>query len=498
MAKFILALDQGTTSSRAILFDEQGQPTHTAQQEFRQIYPQAGWVEHDPMDIWNSQYTVAQEVLEKAGVSATDIAAIGITNQRETTLVWDKQTGEPVYNAIVWQCRRTADYCKELRAEGFDGVIRTKAGLLADPYFSGTKVRWILKNVDGAKERAEKGELAFGTVDSWLIWKLSGGALHITDITNASRTMLYDIHKQHWSTTITEKFEVPMGILPEVVPSSHRYGETAADLFGAPIPIAGMAGDQQAASFGQMCLTPGTAKNTYGTGCFMLLNTGEEAKTSKNGLLSTIAWKLGAEEPVIYAIEGSIFIAGAAVQWLRDELGIIQNAAEVEALAESVSDSEGVYFVPAFVGLGAPHWDSGARGLLIGLTRGSGRAHLARAVLESLAYQTADVAEAMKADSGIELDSLRVDGGATANNLLLQIQADILGVPVQRPKVTETTALGAAYLAGLATGYWPTVESLADQWALDRTFEPQISADQRESMLAGWRKAVERAKAWVD
>jgi len=494
---YILALDQGTTSSRAILFDENGIPKFTAQQEFMQHYPQPGWVEHDPQEIWDTQYATAQAVIQQAGISASDIAAIGITNQRETTIVWDKTTGEPIYNAIVWQCRRTADYCKELKAEGFDGMIRTKTGLLADPYFSGTKVRWILQNVEGAQDRAEKGELAFGTVDSWLIWKLTNGGLHISDITNASRTMLYDIHQQHWSTTILEKFGIPMDILPEVVPSSAVYGETADGIFDAPIKIAGIAGDQQAASFGQILYSPGLAKNTYGTGCFMLMNVGEKAQTSKNGLLSTIAWQTGKDDPAIYAMEGSIFIAGAAVQWLRDELKIIDNAPDVETLAGSVNSSEGVYFVPAFVGLGAPYWDSQARGALLGLTRGSGRAQIARAVLESLAFQTADVVGAMKNDTGIELETLRVDGGASANNLLMQIQADVLGVAVERPKVTETTALGASYLAGLATGVYNSLDELQSQWALDRAFEPQISDDQRQEMLAGWRKAVERSKDWA-
>jgi len=496
MTRYILALDQGTTSSRAILFDEKGLPTHSAQQEFRQIYPQAGWVEHDPLDIWRSQLAVAQQVMHKAGIAAADVAGIGITNQRETTIIWDRKTGEPVYNAIVWQCRRTADFCAQLKAEGFDGVIRTKTGLLADPYFSGTKVRWILENVPGVRARAEAGELAFGTVDSWLIWNLTGGALHITDVTNASRTMLYDIHKLHWSTTILEKFNIPAALLPQVVPSSAVYGE--ATIFNAPIKIAGIAGDQQAASFGQMCLVPGTAKNTYGTGCFMLMNTGDRAQTSTHGLLGTIAWQLGAAQAPVYAMEGSIFVAGAAVQWLRDELQIIQNAGEVEGLAASVADANGVYFVPAFVGLGAPYWDAAARGAVLGLTRGANKAHLARAVLESLAFQTWDVVNAMKGDSGLALETLRVDGGATANNLLMQIQADVLGVAVERPQVTETTALGAAYLAGLATGYWASVAELEQQWVLDRRFEPRISADQRGAMLAGWHKAVKRAQDWAE
>jgi glycerol kinase len=495
MANYILALDQGTTSSRAILFDHSGTPRHVAQQEFTQHYPQAGWVEHDPRDIWNSQLAVAQQVLSDAKVSASDVAAIGITNQRETTIIWDRQTGEPVFNAIVWQCRRTADYCAQLRDEGFDKILREKTGLVTDAYFSGTKVRWILENVDGVRVRAEAGELAFGTVDSWLIWNLTGGRLHITDITNASRTLLYNIHSQQWDEEILAKFDIPRALLPEVQPSSGVYGET--DLFGNAIPIAGIAGDQQAACFGQIMYSPGMAKNTYGTGCFMLMNTGEQAFASENGLLTTIAWKLGPSQPTIYAMEGSIFIAGAAVQWLRDELQIIDSAPDIEPLAASVTSSDGVVFVPAFVGLGAPWWDSSARGALLGLTRGSGRGQIARAVLESIAFQTWDVLNAMNADSGLELDTLRVDGGATANNLLLQIQADVLGVPVERPKVTETTALGAAYLAGLATGFWGSVDGLTKQWALDRRFEPNISADARESMLAGWHKAVARARDWA-
>lgn len=495
MARFILALDQGTTSSRAILFNAQGQPQFTAQQEFRQIYPQPGWVEHNPFDIWNTQYAVAQEVLKKAAAKASDIAAIGITNQRETTILWDKRTGEPVFNAIVWQCRRTADYCRQLRDEGFDRVIREKTGLVTDPYFSGTKVRWILENVEGVRARAEAGELAFGTVDTWLIWNMT--RLHVTDVSNASRTLLYNIHEQKWDEDILAKFNIPASLLPEVRPSSEIYGETVAGLFGGAIPIAGDAGDQQAATFGQICLTPGMAKNTYGTGCFIMLNTGEKHQSSKNGLLTTIAWNLGNQNSTVYALEGSVFIAGAAVQWLRDELGIIQKASEIEALAGSVPSSEGVYVVPAFTGLGAPYWDAQARGTIVGLTRGSGKAQISRAVLESIAFQTADVIEAMNSDSGLKLATLRVDGGAAANNLLMQIQADILGVRVERPTVTETTALGAAYLAGLATGFYPALEDLSNRWQLDRAFEPQMSADQRESLLAGWHKAVERAKDWV-
>jgi glycerol kinase len=498
MAKYILALDQGTTSSRAILFDESGTPRYSAQQEFPQIYPQAGWVEHNPDDLWTSQYSVAYKALREAGVGVGDVAAIGITNQRETTLIWERATGRPIYNAIVWQCRRTAELCAQLRAEGFDTVIRQKTGLVTDPYFSGTKVKWILDHVDGARARAERGELAFGTVDTWLIWNLSKGALHVTDPSNASRTLLYNIHMGDWDEEILAKLDIPPALLPMVAPSSHIYGKSAEGLFDLPpIPISGSAGDQQAATFGQICTGAGMAKNTYGTGCFMLMNTGEQAFESKNGLLATVAWRLNAESPLTYALEGSVFIAGAAVQWLRDELQIIRSAAEVEGLAGSVADANGVYFVPAFVGLGAPHWDAGARGALLGLTRGANRAHIARAVLESLAYQTAEVLEAMHADSGIQLEALRVDGGASANNLLMQIQADILGVPVERPKITETTALGAAYLAGLAVGFYPSLAALAQQWALDRRFEPRQSADQRAAQMAGWRKAVERAKGWA-
>lgn len=495
MANYILALDQGTTSSRAILFDHQGIPLYIAQREFPQIYPRPGWVEHNPLDIWKTQYTVAQEVLAKADARAADIAAIGITNQRETTVVWNRKTGHPVFNAIVWQCRRTADYCKQLTAEGFDKVIRAKTGLVTDAYFSGTKVRWILENVPGVRHQAEAGELAFGTIDTWLIWQLTDGDLHITDPSNASRTMLYNIHTGQWDDEILAKFGIPKSMLPQVVASSGVYGETAEGIFDAPIKIAGIAGDQQAATFGQICLKPGMAKNTYGTGCFMLLNTGTKAYDSRNGLLTTIAWQLGSN--LTYAMEGSVFVAGAAVQWLRDELGIIEKSSDVEALAASVDDSHGVYFVPAFVGLGAPYWDSAARGTIVGLTRGANKAHLARAVLESLAFQTWDVLHAMNADSGLQLDTLRVDGGAAANNLLMQIQADILGVTVERPTVTETTALGAAYLAGLAVGYWSSLQELTQQWSRDRVFEPRIFADRREAMLAGWHRAVERARHWI-
>lgn len=489
----ILALDQGTTSSRAILFNAAGQVQTVDQQEFRQIYPQPGWVEHDPADIWRTQLAVARSVVQE---NAAQIAAIGITNQRETTVVWDRETGEPVYNAIVWQDRRTAKMCDQLRDEGFDRVILEKTGLVTDAYFSGTKVAWILDNVPGAREKAEAGQLAFGTIDSYLVWKLTGGRLHITDVSNASRTMLYDIHKHWWSTTITKRLNIPMAMLPQVVPSSMVYGETDPTIFGQAIPLAGIAGDQQAATFGQACYAPGLVKNTYGTGCFVLMNTGTQPTASTNNLLTTVAWKLGDSSATTYALEGSIFIAGAAIQWLRDELQIIQSAAETEALALSVPDTGGVMMVPAFVGLGAPYWDQYARGLLIGLTRGSSRAHIVRATLESLAYQTRDVITAMTNDSGLQLPALRVDGGAVANNFLMQFQADILGVPVERPAVTETTALGVAYLAGLAVNYWSSQEEIAQQWQVERRFEPQMGADEREMLYARWQRAVERARQW--
>ncbi|MBK8029812.1 MAG: glycerol kinase GlpK [Chloroflexi bacterium] len=487
MPNYILALDQGTTSSRAILFDHDGRIVKTAQREFPQIYPQPGWVEHDPNDIWNSQLEVARQVV--AGLQPGEIAAIGITNQRETTLVWDRTTGEPVYNAIVWQCRRTVPLCETLKAEGFDQVILAKTGLVTDAYFSGTKVAWILDNVPGARARAERGELAFGTVDSYLIWKLTGA--HVTDVSNASRTLLYDIRTGDWSDEILLRLNIPRSLLPTVQPSSTIYGETT--LLGGSIPIAGVAGDQQAATFGQVCTQPGMVKNTYGTGCFMLMNTGAQAIPSRNQLLTTVAWKLG-DQPTQYALEGSVFIAGAAVQWLRDGLGLISSASESEALARSIPDTGGVYLVPAFVGLGAPYWDGFARGNISGLTRGSGKAHIVRAALESVAYQTRDVCDAMGADAGIPLTTLRVDGGMVKNDFVMQFQADILGVPVQRPQVTETTALGAAYLAGLAVGFWGSAEEIGRQWAVERTFEPTMSADQRESLYTGWKRAIERAK----
>ena len=497
MATYILALDQGTTSSRAILFDRDGQIVRVAQAEFPQIYPEPGWVEHEPEAIWETQYSVAQEVLVSQGISAGDVAAIGITNQRETTLIWERDSGKPIYNAIVWQCRRTAALCEELKAEGFDKLIAERTGLVTDAYFSGTKVAWLLDHIPGARRRAERGELAFGTVDTFLMWRLTGGRLHATDVSNASRTMLYDIRKGDWDDDILARLKIPRALLPQVLPSSYEYSVTDSDLFGAPILIGGVAGDQQAATFGQACWEPGMAKNTYGTGCFMLMNTGREAVHSRNNLLTTVAWKTR-EKPVLYALEGSIFIAGAAVQWLRDELGIIKDAAESETLARSVKTSDGVYVVPAFVGLGAPYWDPFARGTVVGLTRGSSRAHIARATLESIAYQTRDVLEAMQADSGLKVNTLRVDGGMVRNDFLMQFQADVLGVPVERPSVTETTALGAAYLAGLASGFWASQDALKSQWKLDRRFEPQMSADQRDAFYAGWKRAVERARSWVE
>lgn len=492
----ILALDQGTTSSRAILFDHDGNPVSVAQKEFTQLFPQPGWVEHDPEEIWSTQIGVASEALARAGLRAHDVAALGITNQRETVVIWDRKTGRPIHNAIVWQDRRTAGLCDQLRADGLVGTFQEKTGLLLDAYFSGTKVKWLLDHVDGARARAARGELAFGTIDSWLVWNLTGGAQHLTDATNASRTLLYNIHTGEWDEELLKLLDVPRELLPEVRPSSQVYGETAQGLFGDRIRVAGIAGDQQAALFGQACHQPGMAKNTYGTGCFMLLNTGEKAVPSTNQLLTTVAWKRGGRTD--YALEGSIFVAGAVVQWLRDGLGIIRSSAEVEALAASVPDNGGVYLVPAFVGLGAPYWDSYARGAMLGLTRGSTSGHIARAALESIAYQTADVLDAMQQDAGLELSELRVDGGASANNLMMQFQADVLGVPVVRPKITETTALGAAYLAGLAVDYWKGEEEIAAQWGADRRFEPQMASSQRESLLAGWRKAVERSRRWEE
>ena len=494
MTKHILALDQGTTSSRAILFDHAGSIVAVAQKEFRQIFPKPGWVEHDPRDIWSTQAGVAAEVLTKASVAAADVAAIGITNQRETTVVWDRASGQPICNAIVWQDRRTASICDRLRKQKKDRVIRRKTGLVLDAYFSATKVQWILQNVKGARAKAKAGELAFGTVDSWLVWNLTGGKVHVTDASNASRTMLFDISKGEWDDELLGIFGVPRSMLPEVRSSSEVYGVTR--LLGTPIPIAGIAGDQQAALFGQACTKPGMAKNTYGTGCFMLMNTGTKRIASKNNLLTTIAWRIG--DRTEYALEGSIFIAGAVVQWLRDGLEFFHSAAEVEALAASVSDTGGVYIVPAFAGLGAPHWDQYARGTIVGLTRGSTKAHLSRAALEAIVLQVRDVLTAMEADAGIKLKELRVDGGASANDLLMQLQADLLSVPVVRPKVAETTALGAAYLAGLAVGFWKNQADIARQWQVDKRFKPAMKSVVRDRIAKGWERALGRAKAWEE
>jgi glycerol kinase len=494
MAKYVLALDQGTTSSRAIVFNHDGTIVSVAQHEFPQIYPAPGLVEHDPEAIWSSQLAVAQEAMNKAGASASDIAALGITNQRETAIVWDKHTGKPVFNAIVWQSRLTVPICDELKAKGFDKEIRARTGLVTDAYFSGTKVKWILDHVPGVREKAESGDALFGNVDTFLMWRLSKGHVHATDPSNASRTLMYNIYQGDWDDVILKELGVPRAMLPIVMPSSGVFGESDPEFFGGAIHMAGDAGDQQAATFGQACFEVGMSKNTYGTGNFMLMNTGNRGVPSQNGLLTTIGWGIGKD--VTYALEGSIFITGAAVQWLRDSLGIIKTSVDVEALAASVPDNGGVYFVPAFVGLGAPYWDSYARGTIVGLTRGSTAAHIARATLESMSYQTRDVLEAMTADSGVHVSTLRVDGGAVVNNLLMQFQADILGVPVQRPKVAETTALGAAYLAGLATGFWSSQQEVAEQWAIDRTFEPQMSADQRNILYAEWKRAVERSQRW--
>ena len=492
--KYILALDQGTTSSRAIVFDHAGAIVASAQKEFPQIFPKPGWVEHDPRDIWSSQAGVAAEALTKANVVASDVAAIGITNQRETAVVWDRATGEPICNAIVWQDRRTAGICDRLRARKLDRTIRRKTGLVVDAYFSATKVQWILENVKGARAKAKAGQLAFGTVDSWLVWNLTGGSVHVTDASNASRTMLFDIATGEWDDELLQIFGVPRSMLPAVRSSSEVYGETT--LFGAPMPIAGIAGDQQAALFGQACTKPGMAKNTYGTGCFMLMNTGAKRIASRNNLLTTVAWRIGGRTE--YALEGSIFIAGAVVQWLRDGLEFFRAAPDIEALAASVSGTGGVYLVPAFAGLGAPHWDQYARGAIVGLTRGTTKAHLARAALEGIALQAMDVLRAMEADSGIKLKQLRVDGGASANDLLMQMQADLLGVPVVRPKVAETTALGAAYLAGLAVGFWKSQADIARQWQVDKRFAPTMKPAARKRIAAGWERALDRAKAWEE
>jgi len=492
--KYILALDQGTTSSRAILFNHDGGIVSIAQKEFRQIFPKPGWVEHDADEIWSSQLSVAQEVLVKAGAGAADVAAIGITNQRETTVVWDRKTGKPIHHAIVWQDRRTAAACDKLRAQKHDRMIQRKTGLVLDAYFSATKVQWILQNVKGAKARAAKGELAFGTIDTWLLWQLTGGKVHATDPSNASRTMLYDIRKGTWDDELLKLFGVPRTMLPEVRDSSGDFGETV--LLGGRIPITGIAGDQQAALFGQICTQPGMVKNTYGTGCFMLMNTGSKPIASKNKLLTTVAWRINGR--IEYALEGSVFIAGAAIQWLRDGLGLIRQSSDVEALAASVPDTGGAYLVPAFAGLGAPHWDAYARGTLVGLTRGTTAAHIARAALEGIALQVMDILTAMQADSGIQLKQLRVDGGACLNNLLMQMQSDLLGVPVVRPKVSETTALGAASLAGLAVGFWRNQADLAKHWQVDRIFKPTMKKATRAQVIHGWQRALSRAKAWAE
>ena len=495
MKKYILAIDQGTTSSRAIIFDHGGAVKSVAQREFKQYYPQPGWVEHDAGEIWSTQAGVVAEALAKARLAGGDLAAIGITNQRETTVVWDRETGEPICRAIVWQDRRTAAHCDELKQQGLSKMIQQKTGLVLDAYFSGTKLKWILDHVDGARKKAEAGKLAFGTVDSWLAWKLTGGAAHVTDASNASRTLLYNIHTHQWDRELLELFKIPEALLPQVKASSEIYAETSPALLAAKVPVAGIAGDQQAALFGQMCLRPGLLKHTYGTGGFMVLNTGDTPIVSKNNLLTTIAWKINGK--VTYALEGSIFIAGAVVQWLRDGLGLIKNSADVEPLAKTVPDNGGVYLVPAFTGLGAPHWDQFARGTIIGLTRGTTAGHLARAALEGIAFQTMDVLEAMEADSGIPIKELRVDGGATADDTLMQFQADILGVPLVRPKVWETTALGAACLAGLAVGFWKDTNELEKQWQMDKQFHPAIERGKVAELKRGWRKAVERSKGWL-
>lgn len=495
MAKFVMALDAGTTSNRCILFNEKGEMCSVAQKEFTQYFPKPGWVEHDAIEIWLTQYAVAAEALAKLNAAAADIAAIGITNQRETTIVWDKVTGEPVYHAIVWQDRRTAEYCDSLVAKGLKESFRAKTGLVIDPYFSGTKIRWILENVEGARERAEKGELLFGTVETWLIWKLTGGKVHVTDYSNASRTMLYNIIDLKWDEEILKELNIPACMLPEVRPSSCVYGETTEDLFGGSIPISGAAGDQQSALFGQTCFNPGEAKNTYGTGCFMLMNTGEKPVFSKNGLVTTIAW--GLDGKVEYALEGSIFVAGSAIQWLRDQLRLVDSAPDSEYFAKKVKDTNGCYVVPAFTGLGAPHWDPYARGAILGLTRGVNKYHVIRATLDSLCYQVNDVLQAMKADSGIELAALKVDGGASANDLLMQIQSDIIQAPVHRPVCVETTAMGAAYLAGLAVGYWTSKEDVIRNWSIDKVFNPEISEEDRNKRVAGWNKAVRCVYGWA-
>ncbi|MBC7903203.1 MAG: glycerol kinase GlpK [Gemmatimonadaceae bacterium] len=494
MPEYMLSLDQGTTSSRAIIFDRKGAMVATAQKEFTQFFPKPGWVEHDPNEIWSTQLGVAAEVIAKAGLTVKDIAAIGITNQRETTVVWDRDTHQPVYNAIVWQDRRTADYCDQLKKDGSSAKIREKTGLVTDAYFSGTKVRWILENVEGARDKAQKGELCFGTIDSWLLWKLTNGAVHATDVSNASRTMLYNIHSLQWDQELLSLFGIPDNMLPEVRSSSEVFGHTQNLLTSASIPVAGIAGDQQSALFGQMCTAPGMVKNTYGTGCFMLMNTGAKPVNSNNNLLTTIAWKINGE--VQYALEGSVFIGGAVVQWLRDGLHIIQRSSDVEALASGVDDNGGVYMVPAFTGLGAPYWDQRAQGTIVGITRGSTDAHIARAAIESIAFQSMDLLRAMEADAGLPILEVRVDGGATVNNQLMQFQSDILNTGVVRPQITETTALGAAYLAGLAVGFWKSIDELQQYWQKDRIFSPVMQDEQRNELTRNWKRAVRAAQAW--
>ena len=495
MPKYIMALDSGTTSNRCILFNAAGEICSVAQKEFTQIFPHPGWVEHDADEIFSTQLEVARQALSNIGATAADIAAIGITNQRETTVVWNRHTGRPVYNAIVWQCRRTAPFCDQLVQEGLVDTVRKKTGLVIDPYFSGTKIHWILENVPGAREQAETGELLFGTVETWLIWKLTGGRVHVTDFSNASRTMLFNINTLQWDREILDRLGIPVSMLPQPMPSSELYGYTSAQFFGAPIPIAGAAGDQQAALFGQTCFDPGDSKVTYGTGAFLLMNTGETPIFSKNGLVTTIAWGLNGK--VSYALEGSIFVAGAAIQWLRDELRFIESAADSEYMAQKVKDTNGCYVVPAFTGLGAPYWDAYARGAIVGLTRGVNKYHIVRATLDSIVYQTEDVLSAMAADSGIHLSALKVDGGASANNYLVQTQADISGAPVLRPQCVETTAMGAAYLAGLAVGYWRSTEDIRKNWAVDRSFAPKITAEARSQRISGWKKAVGRTAGWA-
>jgi glycerol kinase len=490
----ILSIDQGTTSSRAIVFNQSGQPTGIAQKEFRQLFPRPGWVEHDPAEIWSSQLSVVHEAMASAGIGPGDLSGIGITNQRETAVAWDRQTGEPLCNAIVWQDRRTAGICDRLKEQGLEPIIREKSGLVIDAYFSASKWQWIMEHVPGAREKAQSGKLALGTVDSWLIWKLTGGKVHITDVTNASRTMLFNIHTLSWDRALLDIFSIPEKALPEVRSSSEVYGVTGSGIFSVPVPIAGIAGDQQAATFGQMCLAPGSVKNTYGTGCFILCNTGDTPVESRNNLITTVAWQRNGV--TTYALEGSIFIGGAVIQWLRDGLGLIRESSEVEELAGTVPDNGGVYFVPAFTGLGAPYWDPYARGMIAGLTRGTKAGHIARAALESIAFQVNDVIRAMEDDAGIRISELKVDGGAAVNDLLMQFQADLTGIPVIRPRIIETTSMGAAYLAGLATGTWDTMDEIRDHWSVDRIFEQQVSGEDRETLKEGWKKAVERARNW--